>query len=60
MTQILTPSEVSEQFFNGKISYDTVLKRAKSKEIPSFKVGRKYFFNLDVLNEWMRSGQIPA
>ena len=60
MQKILTPTEVSEQSFNGKISYDTVLKRAKSNEIPCFKVGRKYFFSLDVPSEWARLGQVPA
>ena len=60
MKTILTPQEVCEQFFNGHVSYWTLLEMAKTNKIPSFKVGRKYFFDLDALNEWTRSQQIPA
>lgn len=60
MNEVLTADEVAEQFFNGKLSYDTVLKMAKSEQIPCKKLGRQYFFSLDVLNAWMHSGQKPA
>lgn len=54
MKTILNPSEVSKQFFNGQVSYWTVLKMAKNNELPYFKVGHKYFFDLDELNGWVK------
>ena len=48
----LTPNEVSELFFNGEVSYWTVLKLAKSGQLPCFKVGSRYFFNWHSLENW--------
>ena len=50
-SQIMTAREVSQQYFNGKMSYWTVLEHAKSGLIPSRRIGGKYFFHRDVLDK---------
>ena len=48
----LSPKQVSEVFFHGKLSYSTVLHLAKTGELPFHKIGQKYFTWLKALEEW--------
>lgn len=46
----LTAQEVSDLYFNGKVSYDTILRMARAKRIPTTKVGAKYLFSVEALD----------
>ena len=48
----LTPQQVSKKFFHGKVSYATVLRLAKTGELPFHKIGQKYFTWRKALEEW--------
>ena len=48
----LSPKQLSEGFFHGKLSYSTVLHLAKTGELPFHKIGQKYFTWLKALEEW--------
>lgn len=48
----LSPKQVSEGFFHGKLSYSTVLRLAKTGELPFHKIGQKYFTWRKALEEW--------
>ena len=50
--EFLKAKEVSERFFDGKISYAKVLQLAKDGKLPGKKIGKIYFFTMDALNEW--------
>ena len=51
-TEPLSPKQVSEVFFHGKLSYSTVLHLAKTGELPFHKIGQKYFTWRKALEEW--------
>lgn len=55
MTTFLDAKEVSRQFFNGKISYWTILKMAKCGDIPCIRSGRRYLFDLASLEQWKKA-----
>ena len=48
----LSPKQVSELFFHGKVSYATVLRLAKTGGLPFHKIGQKYFTWRKALEEW--------
>lgn len=54
MKKILSAKEVSEQFFNGHVSYWKLLQMAKTGEIPAFRAGNRYLFNIDSLDQWIK------
>ncbi|MEE3679098.1 helix-turn-helix domain-containing protein [Bacillus safensis] len=47
---VITPSEAAE--FLG-IHKETVYIRCRNKELPHFRVGKKIYFRVDSLNEWI-------
>ncbi|KLV22701.1 MULTISPECIES: helix-turn-helix domain-containing protein [Bacillus] len=47
---ILTPPEAAE--FLG-IHKETVYIRCRNKQLPHFRVGKKIYFRVDSLNEWI-------
>lgn len=51
---IMTAKEVSEVFFEGKWSYQKVLRWARNGDLPGLKAGKSYYFSRDVLQEWVR------
>jgi len=50
--RFLTAQEVSDNFFNGSVSYWTVLQWAKSGALPSIRNGKRYIFDLQALEAW--------
>ena len=48
----LSPKQVSEGFFHGKLSYSTVLRLAKTGELPFHKIGQKYLTWRKALEDW--------
>lgn len=53
MKTILNAREVSTIFFSNNVSYYKVLTMAKSGELPSFKAGNRYLFQINALNDWI-------
>ncbi|MED2945470.1 helix-turn-helix domain-containing protein [Bacillus swezeyi] len=47
----LTPQEVAD--FLG-VHKETIYIMVRKREIPHFRVGKKIFFRVDSLNEWIR------
>ncbi|WP_019880178.1 helix-turn-helix domain-containing protein [Succinispira mobilis] len=58
MNKMLSAKEVCQFFFNGHVSYWKLLNMAKSGEIPTIRVGSRYLFNIDSLNEWAKSREL--
>lgn len=52
MNRYMTASEVARTFFEGKLSYWTVLKRARAGILPCIKDGGRYLFLRSALEEW--------
>jgi len=50
---ILSAKEASAKYFNNHISYWKLLEMVKRKEIPSFTMGSRVFFNTDTLDKWI-------
>jgi hypothetical protein len=46
-------SDARQMIFNNAISHSTILRMAKSKEFPAFKVRGKWFFVLEVAKQWL-------
>jgi len=57
MNNILNAAEVSRDFFNGKISYWTVLQMAKTGALPCFRNGKRYLFDRSALDQW-KTGEL--
>ena len=52
MSRYMSAKEVAQEFFEGRFSYWTVLKRAKSGVLPCIKDGGRYLFLRSALEEW--------
>ncbi len=53
MDEIMTTQEVSKYLRLHEI---TILKLAKNKKIPNFRVGRKFRFRRDLIEKWLEEG----
>ena len=51
----MTAKEVARKFFDGKLSYWTVLKRARAGILPCIRDGGRYLFKQSILEEWETS-----
>ena len=52
MNRYLSAEEVAKEFFEGKLSYWTILKRARAGILPCIKDGGRYLFLRSALEEW--------
>lgn len=52
--KILDWQEVNTQFFDGRLTYQALLYRARMGYIPSIKIGRKVFFEQTALVDFFR------
>lgn len=47
-------SDAQKLIFNNVVSYSTILRMAKNREFPAFKLrGGKWYFVLEVAQEWL-------
>lgn len=51
-TTIMTAEEVSRRFFGEKKSAWAVLTAARKRQIPSFKIGRRVYFDYAAVQKW--------
>lgn len=51
----MTAEEVARNFFDGKLSYWTVLKRARAGILPCIRDGGRYLFKRSVLEAWEKA-----
>lgn len=57
----LTATEVSQVFFEGKVTYQRVLAMARKGQLPCRKIGRRYLFDPEALDVWrQRNMSRPA
>lgn len=49
----LTAAEVADNFFQGKLKYQRVLKMTREGELPAIKIGRAYVYLLSELQIWV-------
>ena len=56
--QILDAHQVSEDFFQGLVSYDKVLRMTKSGDLPCLPIPNRYFYRRDILEEWARKNML--
>ena len=47
--RFLTATEVANEFFQGKLNYQRVLKMTREGDLPAVKIGKAY---VDLLSEW--------
>ena len=52
MNRYMTAKEVAQEFFEGKLSYWTVLKRARAGILPCIRDGGRYLFLRSALEDW--------
>lgn len=52
--KIMDCADVNQQFFNGKISYQTLLYQARMGYLPSIKIGRRVFFEYHTLVKFFK------
>ena len=52
--EMLTAEEVSNRFFNGRMSTDKIYRLAKKRAMPSIRLDGAWFFTLEVINEWIK------
>ena len=50
--KLMTANETVATFFAGTESYQTILNMARSKQIPCAKIGKRIFFDKDVLEQF--------
>lgn len=50
---IMTAQEVAAKFFEGKISYQKVLRLTRSGKLPAVKLGKGYVYRRSVLETWL-------
>lgn len=53
MIATMTAKEASDQYFGGTISYWKLLKMAKTGIIPHIRVGSRFLFRKETLDEWL-------
>ena len=52
--KFLTAREVANEFFQGKLHYQRVLKMTREGELPAVKIGRAYVYLLSELQVWTK------
>ena len=52
--EMLTAEEVSQRFFNGRMSTDKIYRLAKKRAMPSIRLDGACVFPLEVINEWIK------
>ena len=52
MNRYMTANEVAQEFFEGRLSYWTVLKRARAGILPCIRDGGRYLFLRSALEAW--------
>ena len=52
MNRYMTAKEVARDFFEGRLSYWTVLKRARAGILPCIRDGGRYLFLRSALEVW--------
>ena len=57
--QILNARQVSDDFFQGTVSYDKVLRMTKAGELPCLPIPNRFLYRRDILEEWARKGLSP-
>ncbi len=50
--KLMDANEINNNFFNGNESYQTILSMARSKQIPACRIGKRIFFDADVLEQF--------
>lgn len=59
--RFMTATEVSQVFFEGKVTYQRVLAMARKGQLPCRKIGRRYLFDPEALDVWrQRNMSRPA
>lgn len=53
MTEMLTPKELSKEFFGGKVSYWKILTMAKKGVLPHTRIGNRIFFRRSTVLNWI-------
>ncbi|SEJ96080.1 Helix-turn-helix domain-containing protein [Propionispira arboris] len=51
--KFLTANEVADEFFQGKLKYQRVLKMTREGELPAIKIGKAYVYLLSELQKWV-------
>lgn len=57
MTEVLTLMEVAEYL---RIHPSTVYRLLKQKQIPAFKIGSDWRFNLTSIDQWRSAAEMPV
>ena len=50
--EFMTAREVADDFFEGKLSYQKVLRLTRKKILPSTKLGNEYLYKRTALEAW--------
>lgn len=59
--KFLRAKEVAKNFFEGKVSYNKVLKLTKEGILPATKIGKIYFYTQEALDDWAeRNANTPV
>ena len=56
--KLLTWNDANMEFFGGKLSYQSLMYKARRGYIPSIKIGRRIFFEESALKEFFRSKSV--
>lgn len=57
--QILNAHQVADDFFQGTVSYDKVLRMSKAGDLPCLPIPNRFFYRRDILEEWARKTLSP-
>ena len=57
--QILNARQVADDFFQGTVSYDKVLRMTKAGDLPCLPIPNRFLYRRDILEEWARKGLSP-
>ena len=52
--QILNARQVADDFFQGTVSYDKVLRMPKAGDLPCLPIPNRFLYRRDILEEWAR------
>lgn len=59
--KFLRAKEVAKDFFEGKVSYNKVLRLTKEGVLPATKIGKIYFYTQEALYDWAeRNSNTPV
>lgn len=58
--QILTAKQVAEEFFEGQVGYQGVLRLTRQGKLPCIKLGKAYLFVRSELERWLKENASTA